>query len=168
MIHGEKCVYWRLYPKREITQTKGAESMKKKAEERAIFITEFDLTRLEELLDKVSTEESRDSKHLKELEDELLRAEVVEPRDIPADVITMNSQVCLKDLDSGEELLYTLVFPGDARLEENRISILAPVGTALLGYRVGDTIKWKVPGGMRKLKVKKILYQPEAAGDFHL
>lgn len=142
--------------------------MKKKAEERAIFITEFDLTRLEELLDKVSTEESRDSKHLKELEDELLRAEVVEPRDIPADVITMNSQVCLKDLDSGEELLYTLVFPGDARLEENRISILAPVGTALLGYRVGDTIKWKVPGGMRKLKVKKILYQPEAAGDFHL
>ena len=142
--------------------------MKKSAEERAIFITEFDLTRLEELLDKVSTEDSRDSKHLKELEDELLRAEVVEPRDIPPDVITMNSQVCLKDLDSGEELLYTLVFPNDARLEENRISILAPVGTALLGYRVGDTIKWKVPGGMRKLKVKKILYQPEAAGDFHL
>lgn len=142
--------------------------MKKSAEERAIFITEFDLTRLEELLDKVSTEESRDSKHLKELEDELLRAEVVEPRDIPADVITMNSQVCLKDLDSGEELLYTLVFPHDARLEDNRISILAPVGTALLGYRVGDTITWKVPGGMRKLKVKKILYQPEAAGDFHL
>lgn len=142
--------------------------MKKTAEERAIFITEYDLARLEELLDKVSAEESRDSKHLKELEDELLRAEVVEPRDIPADVITMNSQVCLKDLDSGEELLYTLVFPGDARLEDNRISILAPVGTALLGYRVGDTIKWKVPGGMRRLKVKKILYQPEAAGDFHL
>lgn len=142
--------------------------MKKTAEERAIFITEYDLARLEELLDKVSAEESRDSKHLKELEDELLRAEVVEPRDIPADVITMNSQVCLKDLDSGEELLYTLVFPGDARLEDNRISILAPVGTALLGYRVGDTIKWKVPGGIRRLKVKKILYQPEAAGDFHL
>lgn len=142
--------------------------MKKTAEERAIFITEYDLTRLEELLDKVSSEESRDSKHLKELEDELLRAEVVEPRDIPADVITMNSQVCLKDLDSGEELLYTLVFPSDARLEDNRISILAPVGTALLGYRVGDTITWKVPGGMRRLKVKKILYQPEAAGDFHL
>jgi len=142
--------------------------MKNSAEERAIFITEYDLARLEELLEKVSTEDSRDSKHLNELEDELLRAEVVEPRDIPADVITMNSQVCLKDLDSGEELVYTLVFPNDARLEENRISILAPVGTALLGYRVADTIKWKVPGGIRRLKVKKILYQPEASGDFHL
>ncbi len=142
--------------------------MKKSAEERTIHITEFDLSRLEELLEKVNTEDSRDSKHLKELEDELLRAEVVEPQDIPADVITMNSQICLKDLDSGEEPVYTLVFPNDARLEENRISILAPVGTALLGYRVGDTIKWKVPGGVRRLKVKKILYQPEAAGDFHL
>lgn len=142
--------------------------MKNSAEERAIFITEYDLARLEELLEKVSTEDSRDSRHLNELEDELLRAEVVEPRDIPADVITMNSQVCLKDLDSGEELVYTLVFPNDARLEENRISILAPVGTALLGYRVADTIKWKVPGGIRRLKVKKMLYQPEASGDFHL
>lgn len=142
--------------------------MKNSAEERAIFITEYDLARLEELLEKVSTEDSRDSKHLNELGDELLRAEVVEPRDIPADVITMNSQVCLKDLDSGEELVYTLVFPNDARLEENRISILAPVGTALLGYRVADTIKWKVPGGIRRLKVKKMLYQPEASGDFHL
>ncbi|GLI39935.1 nucleoside diphosphate kinase regulator [Geobacter hydrogenophilus] len=142
--------------------------MKRSAEERAIYITEFDQTRLDELLDQVNTEDSRDSKHLRELEDELLRAEVVEPRDIPADVITMNSRVCLKDLDSGEELHYTLVFPGDARLEDNRISILAPVGTALLGYRVGDTITWKVPGGTRRLKVKKILYQPEAAGDFHL
>ncbi len=142
--------------------------MKNSAEERAIFITEYDLARLEELLEKVSTEDSRDSKHLNELEDELLRAEVVEPRDIPADVITMNSQVCLKDLESGEELVYTLVFPNDARLEENRISILAPVGTALLGYRVADTIKWKVPGGIRRLNVKKILYQPEASGDFHL
>jgi len=142
--------------------------MKNSAEERAIFITEYDLARLEELLEKVSTEDSRDSRHLNELEDELLRAEVVEPRDIPADVITMNSQVCLKDLDSGEELVYTLVFPNDARLEENRISILAPVGTALLGYRVADTIKWKVPGGIRRLKVEKMLYQPEASGDFHL
>ncbi|ABB32825.1 GreA/GreB family elongation factor [Geobacter metallireducens RCH3] len=142
--------------------------MKRSAEERAIYITEFDQSRLEELLDQVNTEDSRDSKHLRELEDELLRAEVVEPQDIPADVITMNSRVCLKDLDSGEELHYTLVFPGDARLEDNRISILAPVGTALLGYRVGDTITWKVPGGTRRLKVKKILYQPEAAGDFHL
>ncbi|AAR34062.1 nucleoside diphosphate kinase regulator [Geobacter sulfurreducens] len=141
--------------------------MKKKAEERSIYITEFDLTRLEELLDKIDTEGSRDSRHLQELEDELLRAEVVEPQQIPADVVTMNSRVALKDLATGEEMVYELVFPSDARLEENRISILAPVGTALLGYRAGDTITWKVPGGTRKIKITKILYQPEAAGDFH-
>ncbi|ANA39634.1 MULTISPECIES: nucleoside diphosphate kinase regulator [Geobacter] len=141
--------------------------MKKKAEERSIYITEFDLTRLEELLDKIDTESSRDSRHLQELEDELLRAEVVDPRQIPADVVTMNSRIALKDLATGEEMVYELVFPSDARLEENRISILAPVGTALLGYRAGDTISWKVPGGTRKIKITKILYQPEAAGDFH-
>ncbi|BEH11270.1 nucleoside diphosphate kinase regulator [Geobacter sulfurreducens subsp. ethanolicus] len=145
----------------------GSDVMKKKAEERSIYITEFDLTRLEELLDKIDTEGSRDSRHLQELEDELLRAEVVEPQQIPADVVTMNSRVALKDLATGEEMVYELVFPSDARLEENRISILAPVGTALLGYRAGDTISWKVPGGTRKIKITKILYQPEAAGDFH-
>lgn len=145
----------------------GSDVMKKKAEERSIYITEFDLTRLEELLDKIDTEGSRDSRHLQELEDELLRAEVVEPQQIPADVVTMNSRIALKDLATGEEMVYELVFPSDARLEENRISILAPVGTALLGYRAGDTISWKVPGGTRKIKITKILYQPEAAGDFH-
>ncbi len=145
----------------------GSDIMKKKAEERSIYITEFDLTRLEELLDKIDTESSRDSRHLQELEDELLRAEVVDPRQIPADVVTMNSRIALKDLATGEEMVYELVFPSDARLEENRISILAPVGTALLGYRAGDTISWKVPGGTRKIKITKILYQPEAAGDFH-
>lgn len=92
---------------------------------------------------------------------------MVEPQQIPADVVTMNSRVALKDLATGEEMVYELVFPSDARLEENRISILAPVGTALLGYRAGDTITWKVPGGTRKIKITKILYQPEAAGDFH-
>ena len=80
----------------------------------------------------------------------------------------MNSKVCLRDLDTGEELEYTLVFPGDANLEAGKISILAPVGTALIGYRSGDRISWTVPGGIRKLKIIKVLYQPEAAGDYHL
>ena len=83
-------------------------------------------------------------------------------------MITMNSKVCLQDLDSGEDLVYTLVFHGDADLESGRISVLAPVGTAMIGYRKGDRITWSVPGGLKRLKVKKILYQPEAAGDFHL
>ena len=75
----------------------------------------------------------------------------------------MDSQVCIKDLDTQEEIVYTIVFPAYSDIKQNRISVLSPVGTALLGYRVGDDIEWKVPGGIRKLKIKKILYQPEVA-----
>lgn len=144
----------------------GSDVMKKKAEERSIYITEFDLTRLEELLDKIDTEGSRDSRHLQELEDELLRAEVVEPQQIPADVVTMNSRVALKDLATGEEMVYELVFPSDARLEENRISILAPVGTALLGYRAGDTISWKVPGAPERSRSPRFSTSRKRRGIF--
>lgn len=142
--------------------------MKTQTNNRQIFITDFDLERLEDLIDNASRRSSRDSKYLKELGQELMKAEVVAPTGIPPDVITMNSCVCLHDMDSREELVYTLVFPADADLDSGRISVLAPIGTALIGYRTGDRITWQVPGGTKKLKVKKILYQPEAAGDFHL
>lgn len=142
--------------------------MKERSNRRQIFITDFDMQRLEGLIESVGARPSRDRKYLEELAEELLIAEVVDPIDIPPDVITMNSKVCLQDLDSGEDLVYTLVFPGDADLESGRISVLAPVGTAMIGYRKGDRITWSVPGGLKRLKVKKILYQPEAAGDFHL
>jgi len=142
--------------------------MKERSSRRQIFITDFDMQRLEQLIESASDKPSRDSRYLEELAEELLTAEVVDPTGIPPDVITMNSKVCLQDLDSGEDLVYTLVFPGDADLESGRISVLAPVGTAMIGYRKGDRITWSVPGGLKRLKVKKILYQPEAAGDFHL
>lgn len=137
-------------------------------EQRTIYITEYDMTRLEELLAAAERFEDRDKKHLRELEEELLRGEVVAPVDVPKDVITMNSKVRLKDLDSREQIIYSLVFPNEADISQNRISILAPIGTALIGYRVGDTIEWEVPAGLRRLKVEEILYQPEAAGDYHL
>ncbi len=142
--------------------------MKKTSAPRQIYITNFDLQRLEELIEAATARSTRDSSNIAQLEEELLKAEVVEPAGIPPDVVTMNSKVCLKDLDSGEELEYTLVFPSEANLAAGRISILAPVGTAMFGYRAGDRISWAVPGGTRKLKIKKVLYQPEAAGDFHL
>lgn len=138
------------------------------AHQRQIYLTDFDLQRLQGLIDTMLDQPSRDSRYLDELEAELLRAEVVSPRDIPADVITMNSKVRLQDMDSKGEQDYTLVFPSDADLESNRISVLAPVGMAMIGYRAGDTINWKVPAGTKRLKVKKILYQPEASGDYHL
>ncbi len=80
----------------------------------------------------------------------------------------MNSTVRLKDLDTEKEMIYTVVFPSDADVAQNKISVLAPIGTALIGYRVGDIITWKVPAGLRKLRVEEIIYQPEAAGHYDL
>lgn len=135
---------------------------------RHIFITEFDMERLEDLIAKFRAKASRDTKNLDELEKELGKAEIVSPEGIPPDVITMNSRVSLEDLDSGQATVYTLVFPADADVEKGKISILAPIGTALIGYKVGDKITWAVPGGQKNLLVKEIQYQPESAGDYHL
>lgn len=134
--------------------------------ERQIWITTFDLERLESLIDGVRAAGPQKKDYLTLLEKELERAKVVDPRDIPGDVITMNSVVRIRDLESGEETTYTLVFPADARIEENRISVLSAIGTALIGYRVGDTIEWKVPSGLKRLNVEGIIYQPEASGHY--
>ena len=100
---------------------------------------------------------------IEELEAELNRAIIVDTDKIPPDIVTMNSKVYLRDMDTGKDEFYQLVYPEDADIEQNKISILAPIGTAILGYKVGDVIEWKVPAGVRRLKIKKILYQPEAA-----
>lgn len=97
------------------------------------------------------------------LQIELERAEIVAPDKVPPDVITMNSRAQLLDLDTNERMEFTLVFPAQADIEEGKISILAPLGTAMLGYRVGDEFKWAVPYGYRRLKVTGIKFQPEAA-----
>jgi regulator of nucleoside diphosphate kinase len=126
------------------------------------------MKRLREMLWDAAGSNYRGSHHLEQLQAELERGELVAPHDVPPDVITMNSCVCLVDLDTGEEMTCTLVFPEDADIDQNRISVLAPIGTAMLGYSVGDTIEWPVPEGLRRIQVKEILYQPEAAGDYHL
>jgi regulator of nucleoside diphosphate kinase len=137
--------------------------------EATIYITEVDRRRLEKLIE-VSGERDRLASHdnLRGLEQELDRAETVAPQDVPADVITMRSTVRLRDLNTREEIVYTLVFPTEANYDGGKISVLAPVGTAMLGYRVGDTIEWQVPSGWRRLKVEELLYQPEAAGEYNL
>lgn len=140
----------------------------KKSTGRHIFITEFDLERLEELIAKFRTKAVRNAKNLDELEQELEKAEIVPPEGIPPDVITMNTRVRLENTDSGQTTVYTLAFPADADVENGRISVLAPIGTAMIGYRSGDRITWPIPGGEKNLLVKEVLYQPEAAGDFHL
>jgi regulator of nucleoside diphosphate kinase len=94
---------------------------------------------------------------------ELDRAEIVAPDAVPSDVITMNSRAELLDLDTNERMEFTLVFPAEADVEEGKISILAPLGTAMLGYRVGNEFEWIVPYGRRRLKVVAVRFQPEAA-----
>ncbi len=133
-----------------------------------ICITQFDLERLQKLLLDAQSTEYRKSEYLEKLRQELNRAEIVLPQAVPADVITMNSTVSLVDLDTGEEETYTLVFPENADHTLGRISVLAPIGTAMLGYEVGDVFEWEVPAGKRRLRVGKILYQPEASGNYDL
>lgn len=135
---------------------------------RTIYITEYDVERLRHLITEAKRLVPRGNEYLESLQAELDRGQLVAPTEVPPDVITMNSKVCLVDLDTNEEIVYTLVFPQDADIDQSKISILAPIGTAMLGYRVSDVFTWQVPEGVRRLKVKQILYQPEAAGDYHL
>ncbi|MBE0564512.1 MAG: nucleoside diphosphate kinase regulator [Krumholzibacteria bacterium] len=135
---------------------------------RKLYITEFDKSRLEGLIAAARESGSQDRKELAPLIEELSKGEVVPPRDVPPDVVTMNSKVVLRDLATSEEMTYVLVFPGDVDVEAGAISVLAPVGTAILGYAKGDTVEWPVPAGTRRLRIEDVLYQPEAAGDYHL
>ncbi|HMJ89108.1 MAG TPA: nucleoside diphosphate kinase regulator [Candidatus Acidoferrum sp.] len=132
-----------------------------------IHITAPDKQRLDDLLAEVEATDPRLWNDLKPLVEELQRAVVVHPREIAGDIITMNSRAELLDLANGETVTFTLVFPPEANVDEERISILAPIGAGMLGYRVGDEFKWPVPQGVRRMKVTRIDYQPEAAGGFN-
>lgn len=126
-----------------------------------IVLSRFDQERLEKLLASVGARPDLDA-----LRAEIERAEIVEPEVIPPNRVTMNSRVRFVDEESKKEHEITLVFPGHAKVEENRISVLAPVGSALLGLSVGDTIEWPLPNARsRRLRVVAVTYQPEAAGD---
>jgi Transcription elongation factor len=93
---------------------------------------------------------------LRNLAEELDRALILDPAAFPAGVVTMNSTVQFQDLETNEVEEYTITFPDRANVEHKRISILAPIGTALIGCRVGDTVKWSTPGGTRELKVLRV------------
>ena len=129
----------------------------------SILITNSDCERLRSLIAGLRGAKSATHEQLTALEQELDRAEVVASEEIPRDVVTMNSEVRLEDLDSGSIQRYKLVFPNQFRWDHS-ISVLAPIGSAMLGYRVGDVFEWRVPKGVRRLKVKEVIYQPEAAG----
>ena len=134
-----------------------------------IYISQTDRERLGNLIELVRSQGDRSNlTYVNELEEELDFAEVVAPEDIPPDVVTMRSKVRLLDLDTKQESVYSIVFPSEANFDEGKISVLAPLATALLGYRRGATVEFEAPGRVRRLQILEILYQPESAGDFDL
>ncbi len=137
--------------------------MNKKPE---ITLSRLDAERLERLLDSL---EGTSFPGKQELEDEISRAHIVAPEDVPPTVVTMNSSVRFKVESSDTTFSLTLVYPNAARDSSNTISILAPVGSALLGLKEGDEIAWPAPGGgMVNVKIIEVTYQPERSGDFAL
>ena len=129
-----------------------------------IIINELDAERIDRLLEQPSFASLPVAAALN---DELDRAQMCAPQDMPADVVTMNSQVKFRDLTTGEVRTRTLVYPANMTDSSTQLSVLAPVGAALIGLRVGDTIHWELPGGASThLEVLELLYQPEAAGDY--
>ena len=113
--------------------------------EQEIIITDVDLERLRPLLDATAAAESLDA--------ELYRARIVPQREVPPDVVTMNSDVTYEDCESLARRTVRLVYPGDADATQGRISVLAPIGSALLGLRVGQAIDWQLPTGVRRIRV---------------
>ncbi|MEI9598958.1 nucleoside diphosphate kinase regulator [Moellerella wisconsensis] len=130
-----------------------------------IIINDLDAERLDKLLEQPA---HADSPVADALNEELDRAEIVTPQEIPADVVTMNSTIRFQDLISNEERTRTLVYPASLKDSTEQLSVMAPMGAALLGLRVNDEISWELPNGVKtRVKVLEIIYQPEAAGELH-
>lgn len=136
--------------------------MEQATQTREIRITARDMELLEKLIDDATRGNPRKTAALVSLEAELERAMLMPDHEVPDDVITINSEALLVDLDTGEEMICKLVLPGQADIARMQISVLAPVGTAMLGYRAGDTFEWEVPAGRRRLLVREVFRQPEA------
>jgi regulator of nucleoside diphosphate kinase len=127
---------------------------------RDIFIAEDDRARLDALIRRAIESQVHPLSNLAALSGELRRAQVVPRSEIPADVVTMHSTVRMRDLETGEEETYTLVYPHEADIETGKLSVLAPVGTALLGYRSGDVVEWPVPAGVARFRIEEVASRP--------
>jgi regulator of nucleoside diphosphate kinase len=128
-------------------------------------ITHSDHRRLRSLATRLRSSGRARTDHIAALTTRLRRSELVSPKSIPRNVVTLNSRVVLKDLDSGHRLICTVVDPHDATLFGNRLSVVSPGGIAVLGKRVGQIIHWKLGSKLRRFRISQVLYQPEAAGE---
>ena len=134
------------------------------ANHRRIIVTRDDFERLERLFSSEFAAAFSDKPYLQSLQAELDKAEIVTQGDVPSNVVTMNSIVRLKQRRSCEIETYTLVYPEEADIANGKLSVLAPIGTAILGYRVGDRVEWRVPSGISQFKIEALVFQPERDG----
>jgi regulator of nucleoside diphosphate kinase len=126
-----------------------------------ITVTDVDLDRLRPLLEHANTTAAD------LLDSELVNATVIDQFHVPEDLVTMNSEVVYEDLDTSVRRTVRIVYPMDADAKRGWVSVLAPIGSALLGLHVGQQTEWAVPAGKKRVRVVALTYQPEAKGDFH-
>ena len=134
---------------------------------RAVVITEIDFDRLNQIVESRKYRATH-SVFVAGLRRELDHGTIVPALEVAKGTVTMRSRVRVRDLRARERETFTLVYPEEADIDEGKVSVLAPLGMALLGARVGEVVEVKAPGGVRRFRVEEILYQPEAAGDLHL
>lgn len=135
--------------------------------EKTMFITVNDYQRITGLMEFAALQEKNPEIAGRLLQE--LKAAKTFPQDRISDsIVTMNSRALLREITSGREVEITITYPQDADSKEQKVSVFSPIGVALLGCREGDVTSWRVPGGIGRFKVEKVLYQPEAAGDFYL
>ncbi len=127
-------------------------------------LTDVDTRRLRRLVDGFRPADLRDAASVALLGRQMDEAEVLPARRIDADVVTMDSQVVVRDLDTHQTIVFRVVLPSTAYADARRISVLAPLGMAVLGRRAGEHVTWQTPGGLRRLRVDRVLYQPEREG----
>ncbi|MBL7926509.1 MAG: nucleoside diphosphate kinase regulator [Bacteroidia bacterium] len=133
-----------------------------------LIVNRLDYARIKKCIKDAKQFKSITATEAAKLVNELDSAKIVEPKAIPADVVTMNSIVKLSFLNTNKKIQFQIVYPDKAEIKENKISIFSPIATALIGYKVNDEIEWIVPAGLTKIKIDKIIYQPEAAGDYDI
>jgi regulator of nucleoside diphosphate kinase len=133
-----------------------------------IILNKLDFSRIYKCINDARRLNTIGNNEAENLLNELTSAKVVEPHEIPRDVVTMNSVVRISFLNTNKTTQFQIVYPDQANIKEKKISIFSPVATALIGYKVSDEIEWIVPSGLTKLRIDEIIYQPEAAGDYDL
>ena len=133
-----------------------------------IIVNRLDYTRIKKCINDAKQFKSITSIEADNLLKELDSAKIMEPESIPSNVVTMNSIAKITFLSNDKQVQFQIVYPDKANLKENKISIFSPIATSLIGYKVNDEIEWIVPGGLTKIRIDEIIYQPEATGDYEL